>query len=172
MSDAYGTLILHTSKDFDGDYDGLVTVLNKFEWNNSCDTWKKYEEANKCYIDLASPWGSPQYPTVFPREIIKAILKDENGAEIIIINPTEAEIEDSWNLIYDDYPSLDRISTELARHIRKGHIEMSCVANEKAHYSYMETLTIRSDGSASRSQTVSRDGTTEEFKEAYPEVAT
>ena len=106
------------------------------------------------------------------KAVFSCILKDENGAEIIIINPTEAEIEDSWNLIYDDYPSLDRISTELARHIRKGHIEMSCVANEKAHYSYMETLTIRSDGSASRSQTVSRDGTTEEFKEAYPEVAT
>lgn len=172
MSDAYGTLILHTSNEFEGDYDGLVSSLNKFEWSSSRNLWKKYEEASGTYIDLSDCWGGIQYPTVFPREITGVVSKDEKGVMGFIANPTDEDIEDAWDLKFNDDPSLERISKQLAQHIHKGHIEISCVANEKAHYSYMETLTIRSDGSASRSQTVSRDGTTEEFKEAYPEVAT
>ena len=169
MSDAYGILMLHTSKEFEADFDGLVNSLNKFEWNNSGDIWRKYEEANVYFIDLEDPWGNPQYPTVFPREITGVILKDGNGIERLRENPTTEEIEDAWRVVTDDYPSLEAITRKLSQHIRKGHIEISCVANDKAHYSYMETLTIRSDGTASRSQTMSGDGTTEDFKETFPD---
>ena len=171
MSDAYGTLILHTSNEFDCDYDGLVSALNKFLWSNSGDNWMKYEEASGTYIDLSDCWGGIQYPTVFPREITGVVSKDEKGVMGFIENPTDEDIEDAWDLQLDDDPSLERISKQLAQHIHKGHIEISCVANEKAYYSYMEILTIRSDGSASRSRTSSGGGSTDEFKEVYPEDA-
>jgi hypothetical protein len=171
MSDAYGTLILHTSKEIDCDYDGLVSALNKFIWSNSLDTWKKYGKDDNFYIDLASGWGIPQYPTVFPSEILGVVSKDEKGIIGFIANPTDEDIKDAWDLKLDDDPSLERISKQLAQHIQKGHIEISCVANEKAHYSYMEILTIRSDGSASRSRTASGGGSTDEFRESYPEDA-
>lgn len=169
MADAYGTLMLHTSKEIDCDYDGLVSALNKFSWNNSGDIWKKYGEDNNFYIDLTSGWGSSQYPTVFPREMTGIILKNTNGIERFVENPTEEEIKDAWDVIFDDDPLLEKISKQLSRHIRSGHIEISCVANEKARYAYMETLTIRSDGSALRGRSISGGGSTEEFKEVYPE---
>jgi hypothetical protein len=169
MSDAYGKLMLHTSEEFEADFDGLLESLNKFEWNNSGDTWKKYVAANGCFIDLDDQWGDPQYPTVFPKEIMGVTSKDENGIETFIENPTAEEIEDAWDVITDDYTTLETIAKKLSQHIRKGHIEISCVANEKARYFYMENLTIRSNGTASRSRTVSGSGTTENFEETYPE---
>ena len=168
MADAYGMMVLRQSKDLVCDFDKLIESLNNFEWNNSQVGWKKGEYwggDTMVHMDCDG-YSKVQYPSVFPDEFKGIILKDDDGTERFIENPTKEEFDDHWDLIYEA-TSIERLARELSKNIQHGEIEISCVSNEKQRYVHMERLIIRSDGSAFRSLTRIGHEYNDEFSEEF-----
>lgn len=151
MADAYGMMILNQSKNLICDFDDLIDSLNSYQWNNSGIEWVKNKSIDGGIPILMNCHGydKVQYPSVFPDELKGVVLKEKDGTERFIENPTEEEFDDHWDLVYDSVP-LEKLAKDISKHIKVGQIEISSVCNEKHRYVQMDRLVITSEGTANR----------------------
>ena len=147
MADAYGTLVFSCSKDakFEGEY--IVDKLNQYEWDMEGGKWVLDGE------EIDYDGDSPLYPTVYPNEV-KSITLEINGV-FKKISPIELTEEQEDDIVdkEEESVSLEKFRDSLAPFINTGWIEISCIANERARYIYLQEMRIYSDGRATRKRT-------------------
>jgi hypothetical protein len=168
MADAYGMMIINQSENIVCNFDELVDSLNSYRWNNCGTEWMKNEILDGRIPILMNCHGydKVQYPSVFPDELKGVVLKDQDGNERFIEDPTEEEFDDHWDVIYDNVP-LGKLAKDISKHIKVGEIEISSVCNEKHRYVQMDRLVIRSNGSAYRRRSVVGNGYNEDIFEEF-----
>ena len=71
-------------------------------------------------------YSKVQYPSVFPDELKGVNLKNGDGTELFVEDPTQEQYEDSWDVVYGDVP-LAKLATDISKHIKVGQIEISSV---------------------------------------------
>lgn len=143
MSDAYGTITFSKSNDCIIDSLMLVEALNQFNWSNDGSDWM-YSEDNET-IRITS--SRIQYPVAIPEFDEYIHVKNNDGTW------TTYDAKEADDSIFDQICSatsapysLEELSRRLSPHIKNGWIEISCNANEKARYSYFQSLRIYSNG--------------------------
>ena len=152
MADAYGGITLSTSDDSMINADLLVELLNKFNWTASDGEWIKKENDGKDTFWHFDGFNT-QYPSLFPREPVAVILKEDDGTlkRIPYEEATDQDLEEYWDIEEVDI-SLEVLSKHFTKAITKGWFEIACTANEKNRYVYFHSLRIYADGKAVRKQ--------------------
>lgn len=168
MDDVYGMMVLNQSRDLVCNFDGLISSLNVYEWNNSSIKWVKNEFIDGEISILMNCHGYDRvlYPSVFPDELKGIFLIDQYGRERFIENPTDEEYDDRSDVICD-YVPLGKLAQVISKHIKAGQIEISSVCNKTHRYVQVDRLVIRSDGSAYRSWSKVGHECINEFSEQF-----
>ena len=145
MADAYGTLIFSCSEDVQlKGKKNLVEALNNFNWDNSGGKWA-IDKTRIFYEGM-----EVQYPTTYPEQTKSFILQKDGVRTKIDISELTDEQEDFIFDVESEVVSLENLRNLIASFIKKGWIEIACIANEKSRYIYLEELRIYSDGRAHR----------------------
>ena len=145
MADAYGTLLLSHSDDAVFSKVKMIKELNKLRWDNWGGKWA-IDSSNIIFYDAITV----QYPAVFPTQI-KSVKLMIDGEEKVL-HPSEVT-EEHEDFILDEEEEiipLYLLRDSIKEFIKKGWIEIACVANEKQRYVYMQKMRIYSDGRAIR----------------------
>ena len=152
MSDAYGGITLSTSEDSEINAEQLVELLNHFSWTNSNGEWITKKMDGKDAFWHFDDFNC-QYPSLFPRESVEVILKEDDGSmkRIPYKEATEEDLYEYWDIEQKDI-SLDALSKHFSKAITKGWFEIACTANEKNRYVYFHSLRIYADSKAIRKQ--------------------
>ena len=144
MADAYGTIVVGMSNDFEGDLQKITEYLNELQLHNGDSAFKVND--GKIWLN-----GAAQYPTVLPtRHKIVSIMIDGEEVQKHINELKDDEWEDIFDYIEDEQIDLFEITNQLSSHITSGTLYVSCCANEKNRGLESGTLEVTSDGKGKR----------------------
>jgi len=151
MADAYGTITVGHSEDFDGDLGAIVEGLNSLNLTNDLSRFILNGEG----IELSAGFSEAQYPCLYPMRRRKGAppCALEQGLEgELEPEDCRAEVCSCYQGDFDDEEEipLTDLANELAQHFSKGIVYLACCSNEKnrsvdAHY-----LRICANGEAER----------------------
>lgn len=162
MADAYGAMVFSHSENAEFDKQSIVSVLNKYQWENEGGEWLLTESGNIFYSKAQS-----QYPTVYMRQTALYFVETENG--LLEKRPDAMQDNDWSNVAYEDVEivPLALIKDELLPYVKSGWMQIACAANEKQRYVYMEQLKIYAEGKVVREHRFVGSGTDcrEDFEE-------
>jgi len=144
MADAYGTIVVGMSNDFEGDLQKITEYLNELQLHNGDSAFKVND--GKIWLNEAA-----QYPTVLPtRHKIVSIMIEGEEVQKHINELKDDEWEDIFDYIEDEQIDLFEITNQLSSHITSGTLYVSCCANEKNRGLESGTLEVTSDGKGKR----------------------
>ena len=111
MADAYGTIVVGMSNDFEGDLQKITEYLNELQLHNGDSAFKVND--GKIWLNEAA-----QYPTVLPtRHKIVSIMIDGEEVQKHINELKDDEWEDIFDYIEDEQIDLFEITNQLSSHI-------------------------------------------------------
>ena len=135
MANIYGNLVVHC--DFSGDKHKVMTILNRFIWNEDLEPYYLDNDGDICMSE------HQQSPTIFPS--VKDFYDDEGELVEIDLTSSDAEINEDWEIEPGERVSLETMVNLISPLLGDGQITIAVNSAMRAFSIGYGELTIRSN---------------------------
>ena len=150
MASLYGTLMFTLPADTKINTQGMLRVLNSYDWDIRGKRWKYSEwgKSRAIYMETAD-FGDLAYPTLAPLALEQ--FRSPGDSELADANldavSAESGVCPSSAQTNFDFVPHSVLAAQLSEHIEEGYIEMFCIGSESVRYLVFERFRVNADSS-------------------------